>query len=232
MQTDSTDLAYLAGVIDADGYVTATRSRHGGRVYFGAQVGITGSCSAPHTLAAQIFGGNVSHHQPTRDRAHHRTQYHWQRGGSRAVPVITAVLPYLRVKYERARLVLELQEHVDWIRETRRDDDPFPWMPAGYDPNQHLCEMVEEIRSFNARAGRTWDQYPQAVIRLMLDIIRHLALEGPMQPVLHTGWWMPGERFARWLAPLRGRDLGCWCPPGQPCHATVLLEISNQEATA
>lgn len=140
MQTDSTDLAYLAGVIDADGYVTATRSRHGGRVYFGAQ---------------------VSHHQPTRDRAHHRTQYHWQRGGSRAVPVITAVLPYLRVKYERARLVLELQEHVDWIRETRRDDDPFPWMPAGYDPNQHLCEMVEEIRSFNARAGRTWDQYPQ-----------------------------------------------------------------------
>lgn len=26
---------------------------------------------------------------------------------------------------------------------------------------------------------------------------------------------------------LRGRDLGCWCPPGQPCHGDVWLEVSN-----
>lgn len=26
---------------------------------------------------------------------------------------------------------------------------------------------------------------------------------------------------------LRGRDLACYCPPGQPCHADVLLEVSN-----
>lgn len=26
---------------------------------------------------------------------------------------------------------------------------------------------------------------------------------------------------------LRGRDLACWCPPGLPCHADVLLEIAN-----
>lgn len=28
-------------------------------------------------------------------------------------------------------------------------------------------------------------------------------------------------------AELRGRDLACWCPPGQPCHADVLLELAN-----
>ena len=28
-------------------------------------------------------------------------------------------------------------------------------------------------------------------------------------------------------AELRGRDLACWCPLGQPCHADVLLEIAN-----
>lgn len=27
---------------------------------------------------------------------------------------------------------------------------------------------------------------------------------------------------------LRGRDLACWCPIGQPCHADVLLEIANE----
>ena len=27
---------------------------------------------------------------------------------------------------------------------------------------------------------------------------------------------------------LRGKNLACWCKPGQPCHADVLLEIANQ----
>jgi Domain of unknown function (DUF4326) len=26
---------------------------------------------------------------------------------------------------------------------------------------------------------------------------------------------------------LAGRDLACWCPLGQPCHADTLLEIAN-----
>jgi hypothetical protein len=29
------------------------------------------------------------------------------------------------------------------------------------------------------------------------------------------------------LKALRGRDLACWCAPGAPCHADVLLEIAN-----
>jgi len=27
---------------------------------------------------------------------------------------------------------------------------------------------------------------------------------------------------------LRGKNLACWCPLGEPCHADVLLEIANQ----
>jgi hypothetical protein len=33
--------------------------------------------------------------------------------------------------------------------------------------------------------------------------------------------------YVDWLAPLRGRDLVCWCPLDQPCHADVLLELAN-----
>lgn len=29
---------------------------------------------------------------------------------------------------------------------------------------------------------------------------------------------------------LRGKDLACWCPLGQPCHADVLLEWANHPA--
>lgn len=29
------------------------------------------------------------------------------------------------------------------------------------------------------------------------------------------------------LRPLSGRDLACWCPLDQPCHADVLLALAN-----
>ena len=36
------------------------------------------------------------------------------------------------------------------------------------------------------------------------------------------------KSFAKLLKPLRGKNLACWCPLGQPCHADVLLELVNQ----
>jgi len=30
------------------------------------------------------------------------------------------------------------------------------------------------------------------------------------------------------IASLRGKDLACWCPLDQPCHADVLLEWANR----
>lgn len=46
------------------------------------------------------------------------------------------------------------------------------------------------------------------------------------------------ERYRQWLTTrpdlcvavrrdLAGRNLACWCPPGQPCHADVLLSVAN-----
>jgi len=29
------------------------------------------------------------------------------------------------------------------------------------------------------------------------------------------------------LAELRGKNLACWCKPGQPCHADTLLKLAN-----
>lgn len=33
------------------------------------------------------------------------------------------------------------------------------------------------------------------------------------------------------IAQLRGKDLACWCPLDQQCHADVLLEIANSNRT-
>lgn len=51
----------------------------------------------------------------------------------------------------------------------------------------------------------------------------------------NPGWHSPiGPNYPweRTIGVLRGRDLACWCPLDEPCHADVLLEIANpQEAT-
>lgn len=31
------------------------------------------------------------------------------------------------------------------------------------------------------------------------------------------------------LQSLRGKNLACWCPPGEACHADVLLQLANME---
>ncbi|MFG1846720.1 DUF4326 domain-containing protein [Micromonospora carbonacea] len=49
--------------------------------------------------------------------------------------------------------------------------------------------------------------------------------------ILHTGPMGNYEYDADTLAELRrdlaGRDLACWCPDGQPCHADHLLHLAN-----
>lgn len=43
--------------------------------------------------------------------------------------------------------------------------------------------------------------------------------------------YLTGDASAARLRDLRhclaGRDLACWCPLDQPCHADVLLELAN-----
>lgn len=68
---------------------------------------------------------------------------------------------------------------------------------------------------------------------------------GQENAVARFGEWMAVERLFPlaiatgpvWARPepsqiqrdLRGKDLACWCPLSEPCHADVLLEIANGE---
>lgn len=51
--------------------------------------------------------------------------------------------------------------------------------------------------------------------------------------------WIAGDAPSSWTdavpashdeirAELAGKDLACWCPPDEPCHADVLLTIANR----
>jgi hypothetical protein len=39
--------------------------------------------------------------------------------------------------------------------------------------------------------------------------------------------WLPGTPLRGQVSELAGRDLMCFCPLNQPCHADVLLDLAN-----
>lgn len=46
-------------------------------------------------------------------------------------------------------------------------------------------------------------------------------------------WWDSGDKYLTpddVRAELAGKNLACWCPLDQACHADVLLELANEEA--
>ena len=80
----------------------------------------------------------------------------------------------------------------------------------------------EYVRRPEVRADRsTWTTQAEAIresVRLYRDELTY---------------WLGGRlsydaEFAARVADLRGKDLCCWCPLDQPCHADVLLEVANQ----
>lgn len=155
----ATTLAYLAGMIDGDGYITITRSVRKGKEYFGPQVGIAGTRREPHDLAALLWGGKVCAHTPKNPA--HRTQFQWQRMGAGALPILHALVPYLLIKKDHALLAIDLAEHLDAMK----SDDPFPWFSPDYDPLETMHRMRDEMIEMNQsrnrvgkkRAGRLLD---------------------------------------------------------------------------
>lgn len=45
---------------------------------------------------------------------------------------------------------------------------------------------------------------------------------------LFRQWLHHQQRAADLVPQLRGKNLACWCRPGTPCHADVLLELANR----
>lgn len=69
------------------------------------------------------------------------------------------------------------------------------------------------------------------------ELYRGLAVDGVMT-MTHSGapdlvtQRRARKMIAEALPGLRGRNLACWCGPGSPCHADVLLELANSKLKA
>lgn len=84
------------------------------------------------------------------------------------------------------------------------------------------------------RWGNPFVVSPRSPVGALIDERRgYFAAASPEHAVAaYRNWLLRTEEGAAVMHAarqhLRGLDLACWCEPGQPCHADVLLEVANR----
>lgn len=159
-EPSETDLAYLAGMVDADGYITIQRSKHKDRLYHAPKLGITGTRREPHDLAASFWGGGISVTYPK--NKDHKPCFLWSRTGLVAMRIIEAIEPFVRVKRAQVLLSYDLWEHL----ELGRGEDPFPCFGPNYDPVPTRDEMWAQMVVLNDSRNRLRTRNAQVLLGL------------------------------------------------------------------
>jgi hypothetical protein len=80
----------------------------------------------------------------------------------------------------------------------------------------------------HARRARLFRKFVEEAQANRLERPVELA-PGVVWPTILTELGERGQTVLRRIGDLRGKNLACWCPEGQPCHADVLLELANAE---
>jgi hypothetical protein len=101
---DNTELAYLAGIIDGEGWITAVRSRQTGK--YTPHVGVATTDLPLIEWIKNHFGGSVYTRTPQKGVGPRKTRYEWQIHQSMVDALLPEVLPYLVIKAERARAMI------------------------------------------------------------------------------------------------------------------------------
>ena len=113
--TSPLDLAYCAGIIDADGTIGIKRSTYAMRVrgdagapVFSERICVKQVTSEAVDLLKSLFGGRRGIDNPSAKRG--KPLHVWQVTDRQAVVCLRAILPYLRIKRAQAENCLALRE--------------------------------------------------------------------------------------------------------------------------
>ena len=108
-----TTYAYLAGTIDADGFISvgkkvASKPRKDGvrATYYVVKIGLSETSPIVPALLQETFPAWHGSHQPKNPK--HKRWYVWQSTNRKAREPLVRLLPYLRIKQRQAELALAL----------------------------------------------------------------------------------------------------------------------------
>lgn len=108
------ELAYLAGIIDADGTIGIKKNSYSmrivkdsGQATYSERIHIRQVERPALELLAATFGGNIGTEDPHAKRG--KPLYRWGQTDAKAVATLKALLPYLRIKRHQAENCIQLR---------------------------------------------------------------------------------------------------------------------------
>ena len=112
----------------------------------------------------------------------------------------------------------------NWYRVTtlrKRYEGNQRYLDALPDPDAWIVEHVDKR---GMRTGAQWGGFADRAEAVAFAVDLHA------RSMRATRLDLDGiHHHEHYLSELRGKDLACWCPLDQPCHADVLLELANME---
>lgn len=158
------DIRYVAGLFDADGYITINKWPHPGRDYIRYQlfVGIS-QVYRPLILTFKDQFGGMMHRN---DSAHRRNEncrivYAWRLASRNAAAFLTEISPWLVVKKPQAELAIRFQEHV-----TRHASD-FKYRPHMRDElytyRENVLAEMKALKSYSFDVPNKADPVPASM---------------------------------------------------------------------
>lgn len=147
-----TDYAYMAGVLDADGFLSirkqSTNPRFPESRTFSEFIGVGQVVPDAVSLFQGAFGGKI--HLRSREHENWKSIYYWTISNKLAAACVLALRPYLRVKARQADLILLLRASKETPHAERRNVDTGG---RGRSLNEEVLAEREawyrEIRSLN-----------------------------------------------------------------------------------
>jgi len=193
MESPLTDLAYAAGVIDSDGYIGVHRSTYAMRVrgdatqpIYAARVQVKQVEPQAVDLLHMLFGGH--RYGGKASTANGRPMLVWSVHSAAVGPVLSAVLPYLRIKRQQAVNALDV---------VRLSAMPKRFAVPDVIDGEPMLTMAEVAR----RLGKRYDVVLQAVRKGSVPHVR----TGPRKVLI------PESYLATWsvrgTSPRRSADV-------------------------
>jgi len=130
-------IGYFAGIIDADGYISITRSRTKARDYYAPIMGVTNTNMFLIQRCMDTFKFG-RFHAGKRNNPNHKTKLVYNIASVKGVKqILTQIVDELTIKKDRAKIVLEFIK----IKEEKK----------GFYTDPREIELFEEIRRLNRR---------------------------------------------------------------------------------
>jgi hypothetical protein len=120
---DKAKYIYLAGIIDGEGSLIVSRSDRGSYMNYYGRIHVKNTDYRLIKWLLDKFGGTVSNHEPS-DPVKHKKAYSWYFSGDAhdKEVLLLSIMPYLIVKKEQAKILIEFFRMHDEKNPAKRED--------------------------------------------------------------------------------------------------------------